>query len=304
MKLRRRPTRVALAFTITFGTLLLAFLAVVFLLPGGGFYVTRHIPANIPTYSGVIGQYAPSEALQVSFNNFTAIRAVNRSALMGTNYLAFQDPKINISVADIELRISVVLTKPNATVDVTVLNETVFGTVSAAFDQSSLPRTHVGGLVVFSTSEPVNGKETPASVAILPSSRAFVSSTGDTAQDAVSAILSVYDGSTSSLLSRSDIQRMFYVMNGTTGHLALGIQDYAGAVTSGQMTFITVDKMPRSLAINYAVMFSNATFSQSEQNYFAKVYLGAQKFAQYDNVLLATESQPISALTKAIVTVG
>lgn len=304
MKRRSRGRTVRLSFALTFGSMLLIFVIAITLLPGGVAIVTKHIPATIPTYDGVIGKYAPYDALQVSFNNFTAIRGINQSALLGQTYLTFSNPRTNITVASIESRITVVLSKPNATVDVVILSPGAFASAFSVFNQSGLQSTHVGSNVLYFASELSFGKTITGWVSMLSGSRAFVSSTGDTAQGAVSMVLDVYDGSQSSLISKTEVQRSFYVLNGTDNHLGIAIQNYAGTVTSGKITLITIDEVSNSLAINYAVKFSNSTFASSQIGYFERAYIIAGKFVSYDDVLLARETQPLSALTKVIVLVG
>ena len=304
MKRRSRARRVRLSFALTFGSLLLIFLLAITLLPGGVAIVTKHIPATIPTYDGMIGMFAPYDAVQVSFNNFTAIRGINQSALLGRTYLTFTNPRLNITVASMESRITIVLSKPNGTVDVAILDPGAFASANSMFNQSGLQSTRVGKNILYFASELSFGKTITGWVSFLSGSRALVSSTGDSAQGAVSMVLDVYEGTQSTIINKTEVQRTLYVVNGTDNHLGIGIQNYAGTVTSGKITLITIDEVSNSLAINYAVKFSNSTFASSQIGYFEKVYNIAGKFVSYDDVLLAKETQPLSALTKAIVIVG
>ena len=97
---------------------------------------------------------------------------------------------------------------------------------------------------------------------------------------------------------------MFFTVNGTTGHLALSIQNYPGAVTSGTMTLVSVDKLGTSLALEYTVGFSSSSVAQSQVHYAMNVYLGASRFTSYDEFIQATEYQPTSALKSAIAQAG
>ncbi len=305
VKHRRKSNRVVLSFAITIGSLVIALIVGILFFPGGSGVVTRHIPETIPRYSSIIGDYTPSDALQVSYNNFSAIRNINRTALPAGNYLVFKEPALNISANWVEFRVSVVMSRPNATVDVTILDAGAFDTISAAFELSALARSRVGQYVLFTASELASGKATAVWVTMLSRTRAFVSSVGALpAHDAVTRVLSVYSGAEDSLLAKEDVQREFYVANGTANHLAVGIQNYAGAVTTGKMTLITVDKVVGSLAVNYIVKFSDSVTAESQLKYFQTVYLGAEKFATYDDILAATEAQPVSSLIKAVSLVG
>jgi len=75
---RRKSKRggVALGFILTFGVL--SILAVALLESNTGVTVVQ-VPDKLPTYSGVLQGYVPTDALQVSLDNLTAIRAINRS---------------------------------------------------------------------------------------------------------------------------------------------------------------------------------------------------------------------------------
>jgi hypothetical protein len=105
-------------------------------------------------------------------------------------------------------------------------------------------------------------------------------------------------------LASDSVQRLLYAANGTDRHLGLAIQNFPGAVRTGDMTLITVDKTSSKVSLNYFVHFANVTEAQSQTGYFTKVYLGATRFVTFDEILAATQFQPISALHKAIIVVG
>jgi hypothetical protein len=302
---RKKLNRVALSFAVTIVGISAVVGLIIAFPPAPGNVATKHIPASLPTYSGVIGEYAPADAVQVSFNNLTAIRTINASVLSTAAYLTFQDPALSISVPDVRSRLSIVLPKPNVTVNVAFLSETAFSTVSSGFNSSNVPRSRQGNYTFFSAAEVTSSTPVGTWVTMKQADRAFISCTG--ALDAFAAlgrILLVRNGSASSMLDRQDVHRMFFAVNGTTGHLALGIQNYAGAVTSGTMTLISVDNLGTSLALDYTVGFNSSLMAQSQVGYTMKVYLGASRFTSYDEFVQATEYQPTSALKAAIAQAG
>jgi hypothetical protein len=307
LKRKKKSNRVALSFAATIiGISVAVGLVIALPPPAPGNVAIRHIPQSLPAYTGVLGEYAPADAVQVSFNNLTAIRAINASVVSTSEYLAFQDPALSISVSDVRSRLSIVLSKPNVTVNVAFLSQTAFATVSSGFNSSNVPRSRQGNYTFFSAAE-VTSSAVPVGtwVTMKQTDRAFISCTGALdAFDALGRILLVRNGSSSSILDRQDVHRMFFTVNGTAGHLALGIQNYPGAVTSGTMTLISVDNLGRSLALDYTVGFSSSSVAQSQLGYAMKVYLGAFRFTSYDEFVQATEYQPTSALKSAIAQAG
>ena len=295
----------AIPFAGTLGVLLVIAIGGIILTGEGNGYISKHIPSSFPAYSSKIGNYVPADAVQVSYNNFTAIRGINASALQRGNYLTLAQPTWNISSLSITERVSVTLKNPNATVDITFLNGAALQGLSSALNASSAQRITIGHHDLFLTNEVSNGKLTQAWVATIPSSQAFLVSVGNyVAKNAVASVLAVYDGSGSSLLGSDSVQRLLYAANGTDRHLGLAIQNFPGAVRTGEMTLITVDRTGSRISLNYFVHFANVTLAQSQTGYFAKVYLGATRFVSFDEILAATQFQPISALHKTIIAVG
>ena len=274
-------------------------------LPSGNGVITKHITSQVPTYSGILGQFAPSDAVQVSYNNFTAVREVNSTALPPGSYLVFTKPSANVTVQSVEQRVSVVLSAPNATVDITLLDSDSFDSLQAAFSSTLTPIGKAGSHDLYSTTALINNTAVQTWVAFVhsPDALIFCSAKGS-ASAAMARVLAVYDGSVPSLLSSSAISRLLFAANGTDGHLGVSIQNFAGVVTTGKMTLITVDKLNASLSVNHFVEFSNQSEAQSQIDYFKRVYLGSEEFESYDDILVAIQSQPLTSLVQAIAEVG
>jgi hypothetical protein len=296
-------TRISFAATILVLTVL-ALLGYAFFPPNNG-VIVRHIPPSFPQSSGIIGDFTPSDAVQVSFNNFTAVRSINSSALPVGNYLSFTKPDENVTSQSIDERVTVVLSKPNATVDITILNNAALSRLEAAFAGALTPAAQIGVHPAYSTNSLINKTVVDTWVSFVGSISALVTCyTPGAGQSALTRVLSVLDGSTPSILTIEGAQRLLYVANGTGGHLGLSIQNFAGAVTTGKMTLVTVDSHPTDLSVNHFVEFSNVTQAQSQVTYFKQVYIGSNKFESYDEVLVAIQPQSLGSIVQAIAEVG
>ncbi len=297
---------VPLAFAATLA-LLFGGLLIILLSPStpGNVY-TKHLPQTIPSYAGPIGRYAPADSLQVSLVNVTAVGAINGSILSNSPFLSFSDPKFRINNSDIGVRISIALNSPNATVSIAMLNAGAYRVVSLAFNSSSLPQSRVGNYILYNVAETSSGTPTPTWVTMSALDDSFLSSEGALpALDAIKTVLNVAEGSAPSILTRDDIREMLYTVNGTSNHLGLGVQNFPGAVQTAKMTLVSIDRTTSStLTVNYVVNFADPTQAQSQIPYVMRVYLGAERFTTYDQLVQATAVQPLAALAKVIVLVG
>lgn len=267
--------------------------------------VVKHIPQSIPSYGGIIGRYAPSDALQVSYDDLTAIRRLNITAIPNNVILELVEPKLTLNSSEANSRLTVGLSEPNATVTVALLTPSGFARASLAFDTATLPYSQVGSSKLFSVSNIARGMPTATWVTLLREDEGIAFAEGALpAFDAINRVLGVYNGSLSSILARQDVQRLFYTVNGTTNHLAIGIQDFPGAVRTGQTTLVTVDDARSFIRISNVVEFSNSEQAQAQLGYFRRVYLGSEQFTSYDEILQALQTQPLGSLQKAVALVG
>ena len=303
-KKKRSSRRVTLSFAATVLVLTILALAGIALYPVGNGVTTKHVTGTIPSYSGLLGEFAPIDALQVSFNNLTAIRAINSTALPTGTYLTLVDPGMTVSVTSIEQRVSVAMASPNATVDITILAQGAFDDLRSALNRSLAPIAKVGPYPIYSTTAIVNKSSVQTLLAPLEGTRALLASSSvGSAKQAITKAISVFLGTRPSLLSNPDVRSLLYVANGTGGHLGVAIQNFVGVVTTGKMTLITVDDLGSILAINHFVKFANATEAGSQISYFTKVYIG-DRFESYDDILVAIRPQPLSSLVEAVAAVG
>ena len=305
---RRKSKRggVAFGFILTIGVLSLLTLALLESNPG---VTVVQIPDKLPTYTGFLQRYAPSDSLQVSFDNFTAIRAINQSVLSKQQFFELDDPHVSMNTTAIGWRLTVALSTPNATVTVVTLDPRSFGETSAALTSAGssnlIPTDRVGNVTMYAAAGKLSGEAQAYWLAVMPADRTMVYSLGSNeALQGLKHIINVYLGVVPSILTRSDVDRMLYTVNGTQGHLALGIQDFAGAVRSGNATLISVDSDRTSAYISYVVRFADATEASSQVGAVKATYISAHQFFQFGELVKAVEVQPSSQLKVAVGLVG
>jgi hypothetical protein len=297
---------VALGFILTLAVLSLLTLA---LLESNQGVTVVQIPDKLPTYSGFLQRYAPSDALQVSFDNLTAIRAVNKSVIASGQLFVLDTPHASVNTTDVAWRLTVALSTPNATVTVVTLDARSFGnlsdTLAAAGQSNAVPTGKAGNFTAYAAAGTQSGEIQAYWLTLIPSDRALVYSPGaDSALQALKHVVGVYLGTVPSILSRTDVNRMLYAVNGTQGHLALGIQNFAGSVRTANATLISVDADSKSAYISYVVRFSDATYAASQVGVVKSDYISAHQFFQFGELVKAVEVQPISQLKVGIGLVG
>ena len=307
---RKRPKRgsVALGFVVTVG--ILSLLTVALLQVGTGVSVTVvQMPSALPTYSGFLKQFVPSDALQASFDNLTAIRAVNESIISTQQFFELDQPSVSVNTSSIGWRLTIGLTTPNATVNVVTLDAASFGGLSASLaaagNSNAVPTQKAGNLTLYAAAGKLAGEVQAYWLTVIPGERTLVYSLGaNDALQAVQKVINVYYGKAPSILNQTEVNRMLYAVNGTRGHLALGIQNFPGSVQSGQATVIAVDASPTSALIDYVVRFADADAAQSQLSTVKAAYISAHQFFLYDELVKAVEVQPVSQLKVAVGLVG
>ncbi len=292
----------ALGFLITVGVLSL--LIVGLYISGSGIPVLQ-IPIQLPEYGGLLGRYAPSNALQVSYDNLTAIRAINQSLISNKQFLNLDEPRITLNTTELTSRLTVALSRPNATVDAGFLTPDAFRRLSTAFSTTSAPSVRVGNFTLYTVVDRHAKLVQAFWITLIPRDRGVAYSPGALpALEAVEQIIGVNNGTLSSILANQDVVRMLYTVDGTQGHLALGIQNFAGAVRTGQATLIAVDALQATAQISYVVRFLNPSQASEQTGAVKSVYLTAHLFVRYDELVKAVEIQPASNLRAAISLVG
>lgn len=295
---------VAFGFVLTIGILTLLTIALLESNPG---ITVVQMPDKLPTYSGFLHRYAPNDALQVSFDNLTAIRAINRSVISDQQFFELDQPHVSMNASAIGARLTVGLSTPNATVTIVTLDSASFGNLSATLKAAgdAIPTEKSGNMTLYAAAGTLSGEVQAYWFALIPADRALVYSPGaNEALQSVEHILGVYSGSMPSILNRTDVDRMLYAVNGTQGHLALGIQNFAGSVRSGNATLISVDASQGSAYISYVVRFTDAAEASAQVGAVKAAYVSAHQFFQFAELVKAVEVQPDSQLKVAVGLVG
>jgi hypothetical protein len=305
---RRKSKRgsVALGFVLTVGVLSLLTLALLESNPG---ITVVQMPDKLPAYSGFLQRYAPSDALQVSFDNLTAIRAINQSVIAKQQFFELDEPHVAMNTTAIGWRLTVALSTPNATVTIVTLDPRSFSNISAVLTSAGssnlIPTDRIGNVTLYAAAGKLSGEIQAYWLTVMPTDRVLVYSPG--ANDALQAlkhVVDVYSGAVPSILTRSDVDRMLYAVNGTQGHLALGIQNFAGTVRTGSATLISVDADSTSTYISYVVRFADASEATAQVAAVKSAYISAHQFFQFSELVKAVEVQPDSQLKVAVGLVG
>jgi hypothetical protein len=216
---------------------------------------------------------------------------------------------VSMNTTAIAWRLTVALSTPNATVTVVRLDPRSFNDTSAALTSAGssnlIPTDKVGNVTTYAAAGRLSGEAQAYWLAVMPADRTLLYSLG--ANDALQGlkhIINVYLGTVPSILSRSDVDRMLYTVNGTQGHLALGIQNFAGSVRTGNATLISVDSDLKSAYISYVVRFADASEASAQVGAVKSTYISAHQFFQFGELVKAVEVQPGSQLKVAVGLVG
>lgn len=301
---RKKPRKGGLAFGFLAAIGVLSILTAVLLTSGPGIPVLQ-IPSQLPEYGGLLGRYVPSNVLQVSYDNLTAIRVLSNTTLANQPFLSLKEPHVTLNTSGMSGRLAVILSNPNASIETGFLGPASFRSLATAFSATSAPSSHLGNFTLYS----VEGTNATARqvywITLIPKDMAVVYSPGAlSALDALKQIIGVFDGTRPSILADLNTDRMLYAVNGTRGHLALGIQNFAGTVRSGQATLIAVDAVVQSAQISYVVRFQDSTQAAAQTGAVKAAYIDAHQFFRYDELIKAVEIQPVSNLRVAVGVVG
>lgn len=294
---RKQKGSLALGFAATVGVLSIL---TVGLYLSSSYVPQLPIPDKLPTYGGVLGRYVPQNFLQVTLDNVSAIRLVNNSFVNNQVFLNLDEPKLSMNSTDVNLRLSIAFSQPNASVNIVLLNPLAFKKATLAFESTTSPSSRNANFTLYTVIDRTEKTPTGYWITTLPKDYALAYSAGALpALQVLDNIIGVYNGTAPSILARQDIDRMLYTVDGPS-HLALGIQNFAGVVRTGQVTLIAVDTARQSAYISYVVKFSDSDQASSQVGRVKSVYLSAHQFVVYDELVKAVEIQPVSNLRVAI----
>jgi len=298
-------------------TFAISFILVISVLVGGSlvliYFVTQptvnHLPSTLPTYSAGWASYAPSSALQFTFRNYTALRALNSTALANGTFIATQTPVASLPFSAVRTFVTVVFSTPNATVDIAFVDPSEFSVFYGIF-QSRGPAPIIEGdarlyVTQVAGSQSGTGGYTAGWLVAIPSSNAIGFSEGTgAARTAIESVLAVRNGSVPTILTRTDVTQMFYIAGGADTHIAFTVQNFPGLVSSGQMTLQVVDDYLSTARTSYIVKFNSTNIALAQYDFVKNEYPTSQYFAIYDQYVLSQKTQSLSELSIAVQSVG
>lgn len=254
-----------------------------------------HLPQTLPTYEATWARYVPANSLLFGFENYTLIRQYNSSYPFYGTLLNLPDVRLTLPARTIEAILTIVLETPNATVDIAFVTPRAFTNFSNAFANYEYSAVQQGQNTMYYVRDLTKGSLQFGWIALAPSDRAIAFSLGsEVAKEAIQEVLGVQQGSVVSVIDRQDVRGMLYVANGTSGHLALGLQNFPGVIRSGIATFTVVNAVGPQLEVSRIVEFNSTGVAVAQWTSVRSAYLYATKFVVFDTLVQATEFHPLS----------
>ena len=262
------------------------------------------VPSNIPPYGGMAGMYGPADALQVNFANYSAIRAINSSAVPDRQLLDLTQLGVMVLFKAVSAQVLVTLLskapKINNSATVAVVSAAAFSNLTNAFASSGMTPVRQGAYSLYNLTDSANGRVKNVWITLVPSDSAVVFSEGTSGAEAtVNKLLGVREGTTPSILTLQNVTRMLYTIDGTD-HLAFSIQAFPGQVLTSDMGVVAVDVASGSVQLSNVVRFTNSSLASSQTAEVKSVYRYAADFSQYAECIKAIETYSFTNLQQAV----
>ncbi len=242
--------------------------------------------------------------MQVSFINYSMIRQLNSSAVPTVSLLDVVRPNISITPDMVHGIVSVTYLQPNESLGMVFMSRSAFaefGGVVARYYGGNL----TGSTSLFFVDVNNSGNITRGWLALVPSDNMVAFAVGfSAAKQVIVSSLDASNGTIANALQRTDLRQALYIVDGITGHVSLGIQNFPGVVRTGEMTTIAVDDVSNTTQVSYVVKFQDSNTAVSQLSYMKSVYGSARVYSQYDQYLKGIEYQPFSQLEGAARLVG
>ena len=305
MKRRKSKNRVKVSFAATV-LVLVTITAIAYTL---SFRIPSYsVPSNLPPYGGLIGRYAPADSLQVSYDNLTAVRAINGSAILDTQLMNLVKPGVTIHYDAVEAQVLVTILNTalniNSTGTAAVLSPGAYSNLSRALTTSTLVPDQEMGYYLYQVNDSSNGRTKTEVMALNPAGSSVVFAEVNATESAgaktvVLRMLSVFDGTSPSILSDQNVTRLLYPVNGTD-HLALAIQNFTGEVQTSSMGVVAVDVANQEVQLTHVVRFTSSGQASSQVGEVKAVYKFATDFSQWDESIKAVQSLSMTNLEEAV----
>ena len=305
MKRKKGKNRVKISFAAT----ILVLSAISVVAYSLSFRVPSYsIPANLPPYGGIVGRYAPSNSLQVTFANFSAIRGYNASAVPNKQLVNLIKPSVTVHMNAVEAEILVTVLNSalriNSTGTAAVLSAGAFSNMSQALSKSGLNPVEEQGFSLYRVNDSSNGRTKTEWMTLNPGGSSVLFAEGSVdARAVVVSMLSVWQGNTPSILSLRNVTRMLYPVGGAS-HLALSIQNFTGEVLSGNGGVVAVDVVGQEVQFTHVVRFISSGAASSQVGQVQAVYRYANEFSQWEEFVKATQTYSMTNLEGAVALTG
>ena len=305
MKRKKGKNRVKISFAAT----ILVLSSITVIVYALSFRVPSYsIPANLPPYGGLIGKYAPSDSLQVSFQNYSAIRAINASAVPNNQLVNLVNPSITVHVSAVQQQVLVTLLNPalhiNNTATAAVLDTGAFTNLSRALTNSNLVPDMEQNFALYQVNDSSNGRTKTEWLTLVPGGSSVVFAEGALdAKATILRVLSVWDGATPSILTSQNVTRMLYPVGGTN-HLAFTVENFTGEVLSSKMGVVTLDVTNQRIQLTHVVRFASSSLASAQVGQVQGVYRFANDFSIWEENVEAVQSYSLSNLQGAVVLAG
>jgi len=266
------------------------------------------IPSNLPQYGGLIGRYAPVDSLQVTFANYSAIRAINSSAVPDKQLVNLVNPPVTVHMKAVEARVMVTILNTqehiNNTGTAALLDPGAYANLTRVLGGSKLVPFNYGGWSFYYVNDSSNGRTKAEWLTLIPDASSVIFSEGSA--DAKAVILrmqSVWQGSTPSILTSMNVTRMFYPIGGTN-HLALSIQNFTGEVLTSKEGVVAVDYSNQQVQFTHVVNFRSSSYASSQVGQVQGVYRFANDFSIWEENVKAVQNYTPTNLEEAVALAG
>ena len=286
-----------MGFAVTVGILFSLFFGLILVRPG---IPTFTLPTSIPQYSAEWGPYIPANTLLFGWENYTAIREYNAS--YPTQYSVLfniLDLNLKLRPAAINSVITVSFAQPNESIAFAFVNQAAFDNFTTALVPFGPSAVQAGSNSMYYVRNNLNGQIQFGWLGIIPASRGIAFVVGNAgAKEALTNCLTLKPGN--SLISETGVRRMLYIANGTSGHLALGVQQFPGVVPAANSTMTVVDHSGSQVEIRRILEFNSTNDAVGQYDNVKNGYLNSNQFAVYSSYVLATQYAAITDVSGAV----
>jgi hypothetical protein len=269
------------------------------------------IPSSLTPYTGLVGKYAPADALQVTYANYSAIRALNTSAVPDKQLLNLVKPAVTVHMDSVSARVMVTILNTAAHINNTgtaaVLDPGAYATLTRVLDDANWAagtRVDNQGWSYYEVNDSSNGRTKTEWLAPVPDASSVMFAEGDgDAQKVLQTMQSVWEGSIPSILTNRNVTRMLYAVGGTN-HLALSIQNFTGEVLTSKAGLVTVDQSGSQVQLTHLVQFASADYASSQVGEVKGVYRFASDFSLWEENVKAVQDFTPTNLEGAVALAG